>query len=540
MLEKKNIKGNYLWFSLFLFAFLGIYQLWKTQKAPIGDFTNYYFASRLYLDNQFDQQVYDPYTFNLKTRSLTDQPFYINYAPVPPLSVLAYIPFAQIKDFSNAKLMFNIIGFALFLLSYYRIIKYLQLENRPLITLVPAIFVSVILNNFYQGQAYFYLTACLLEAFLQWVKRRKLRASILFAIPIALKIFPVILLLFLINQKDVKTFFGTVFFSFFFSFSPAFFLPSEVVFEYFTDVLPRLFKGEINDPFTIYYQSAKVLINKLLVFDLHLNPNAYFDLPRVATLLHLLFQFIVLSGTIVLIRNRKTIAFAQFAIVVLAGLLLTGYGSSYSLLLLLPITLSIPIIIQKTQYKLVAFFLLFLACNVPIYKLLDQIVVFQFPRLYALVALLGLILLLLHPFKGSKPLKGDEVKVIGLVALLIIVKGLLSDFSTKPGGNYYLADGQFGIIHDYTFEEHQLHLSFLNKDGMQEANRTSSDWYWEDKNLVIKDHQIYLDGQQITFNTSHKKKAIRLNEGSILYLSDEGRGVGFYTLRVVKLNQTIN
>ena len=88
-----------------LWLLIGSYQLWLVRHAPIGDFANYYYASQALAENALPEaQLYEPYLFNRWVDQRAPSPVFVNYAPVPPVSVLAYLPFAKIPNVYRAKL----------------------------------------------------------------------------------------------------------------------------------------------------------------------------------------------------------------------------------------------------------------------------------------------------------------------------------------------------------------------------------------------------------------------------------------------------
>src|SRR5262245_21921676 len=69
-------------------------------KAPIGDFGNYYFGSRLRWQGTPAAGLYDPCRFNALVRQepgMQDERFFLNYTPVPPFSLLFYAPFTKLS-----------------------------------------------------------------------------------------------------------------------------------------------------------------------------------------------------------------------------------------------------------------------------------------------------------------------------------------------------------------------------------------------------------------------------------------------------------
>ena len=74
-----------------------------------------------------------------------------------------------------------------------------------------------------------------------------------------------------------------------------------------------------------------------------------------------------------------------------------------------------------------------------------------------------------------------------------------------------------------------------NQVGSQQTVVPIRDSIWIDTELEIIDHQVYLGGRRLTESNSKKRLARRLNSDRLLFLSDEKRGPGFYTLRTIAL-----
>ncbi len=509
--------------SACIFLFTGCWLLMKSCDQPLGDYANYYCASWLLLEKEFDDQVYEPFLFNRICNERAPGPVFVNYTPVPPASAIFYLPFAGLKDALLSKFLFSLIGLLLFSISYYRLIRYFGIQANWGLLFAPMVFFTPFQNNILQGQSYLYLLACLMEGFRQWDQKRPLTAGILWAIPITLKIYPGILILFLLFRNDRRILFSTIGFSILFSLLPLAFFSPQITADYFLQILPRLFKGEINDPFSHFHQSAAALLNKLFAYDRHLNPLAPEHQPLFNVGLTWLYQISVLSAVFLLWSSEKTTVFFRFSMAFLAAFLLVSYGSTYSLMFLL--LLFIAWLLQKNQalrMRVGLTGLLALALNVPVYLLTDLNLILQFPRLFALLTVFLISAVLIRPrFEG---------KTVVFTTLIILFKGLLSDFPKPAEGAYYLEDNRYGIIYGYEFKDHQLSLIHLNEKGLQNTVIVSRDSIWQDPDLCLKNGQVFFQNRQITHSASRKRQPFRLNQNEIIYLSDEKRGVGFYTL----------
>ena len=481
----------------------------------------------MWVEGNFDQRVYDPYDFNVLANERAPEPVFLSYTPVPPISVVFYSPFVFFQTIYWAKFCFNVLGLFLFLLALYRLIRHLDINRTPFLILIPIIFYGPILNNFFQGQSYLYLLAFIFEAFRQWDRGRIILAAVWWSLAIALKIFPAILVLFLLFQKDKRIVFWVIGFAAVLSLSAFVFLPWEVPFNYFTKILPRLSQGQIHDPFAILFQSVDVLLKHCFVKDELLNSTPLWPSPWLAVVLSLLFKALVLSGTIWILVQEKGPVFLRFTMVLFAGLLLVGYGSSYSLMLALPLFVAITIWEIPLRLQLVLALLFLLFCNVPIYRLYEFPMFLQFPRLYAMLAVMGLMFWQLRP--------SFDVKIGGLILGLMLIKGLVFDFYKADLNEYYLAEISYGIVDHYDYKEGVLSLSYFDQYGMQQREFPISDRLKTDPELSVVNNQVYYQGRQMTDNKGQKKQPMLLNNDEILYLSDEGRGVGFYILRRVKM-----
>jgi hypothetical protein len=101
-----------------------------------------------------------------------------------------------------------------------------------------------------------------------------------------------------------------------------------------------------------------------------------------------------------------------------------------------------------------------------------------------------------------------------------------------------LKDGPI-LIYDYKLEtrpeDNHKYLTANFWDGEDKV------LFWKQsfrtaESLDLKDNQVFYNNQQLTFDKSNKLKPILIDNKTILYLSDYERGIGFYTLRAIKIN----
>ena len=90
-------------------------------NKPVGDFGNYYYASKFLLNSQFGDWVYDPSVFNLKIYELGQRDFFLNYNP-PPIVAIFYLPFT-LFNVVWAKTIWNLLNCFILIFCLYRVQK---------------------------------------------------------------------------------------------------------------------------------------------------------------------------------------------------------------------------------------------------------------------------------------------------------------------------------------------------------------------------------------------------------------------------------
>ncbi|MEO8088577.1 MAG: glycosyltransferase family 87 protein, partial [Bacteroidota bacterium] len=398
MFKDRNFLGS------ILFVGLGIFFSAFYFQSPIHDFGNYYFGSKFALQGINIHDIYEPYKFNLLIRELPDlrgQQFLENYAVVPPFTLLCYIPFSFI-DIYTAKLFFNLFSVLVFCFFLFRLLRHLEINSR-LVFLLPLLLIVPFRNNILFGQTYLLLTGLLMAGFIFEQKKKNIIAALFYAIPIALKISPAILLFYLLARKNFKVFFLVILFTSLFFLSAIYFTGWNFMQQYIFDFIPRMSENEINNPYATTYQSITVLLRNLFIPDLLLNPAALFNS---------VFAFKIFSGLLTgilffffarqLLKSKDN--FAAFSFTLLSGCLLTAYTSSYSLIFLLPFCITA---IKNTRGSFTFSFassrlsglremisspaayllLIFLICTIPVNAFQSLPLLLRFPRLYLLLIL---------------------------------------------------------------------------------------------------------------------------------------------------------
>ena len=90
------------------------------------------------------------------------------------------------------------------------------------------------------------------------------------------------------------------------------------------------------------------------------------------------------------------------------------------------------------------------------------------------------------------------------------------------------------LIYDYQIENNQLTYFYWNEKG---ENKDSIPFKSASSiHLEIREDKTIYKNKTLTFESSNKLKPMLLDDKTVIYLSDYGRGIGFYTLRKIELH----
>jgi hypothetical protein len=515
---KKFFLKYYPFLPLLLLCF---FYACKAVAFPIHDFSNYYFGGKFLTEGNFDFRIYFPYEFNKAISGLGCQNIFASYAPNTPFLAFLFSPFSLVPA-GTAKLVFNCISISLFAFSIYRLFSFYKI-NPKFALLIPILFLVPIKNNLLFGQVYFLLFFLFAEGWLAYEKERWKLMALFWGLAILLKVFPMLLLLFLLFRKQWKPLFYLIASCVLLFGISLIFTGVDIWFFYLKEVLPKASNGEIATAFVPNYQSVFMFLKELLVFDATDNPNAIFNCPVLFSALILAYKIVVLGLGFFISRKSSTLLYAV-SYWVLAMILLSPYGSTYTLILLLFPFLTVLKSEISNVKKVVFFVALFLISNLPLSFFLANQFPFSYLRMFVLLLLFVLFLI------QSRQKINWKFLAAACFAPMILVLSFKKNEMVKS--TILLKNGPI-LIYDYEIKSNQLTYFYWSEKG---GNKVSVPFKIVSAlELDIKENQIVAKGKIITFDASHKYKPMLIDNKTIIYLSDYDRGIGFYTLRKIML-----
>jgi hypothetical protein len=517
---------RYLWFIPLLLALaFGLHRSWS---APPSDFAGYYYGSQALIHGRYPD-AYDMAKLNDRIAAEGSHDVFVSYTPFPPFTSLVFAPFLIFR-MDVAKIVYNCISIAFFLITLWRITRFLSTPGY-LILALPVIFFIPLVNNLAFGQSYLLLVTLLTEGYLAYRKQQRILSSLLWAAAILFKLTPAFLFLFLLLRRRYRE-------ALYLGIACALLLLPSVLINgfaawkfYIGTVIPRMNHGELNDSFTYIFQSAFMLLKRAFRYDQLLNPNPIADNPWLFTLGLALFKALILTPALLLTRREKDDLF-PFTVWIAASMLISPNGSSYSLILLLLPLLGLawhhsPLF--RPPLPIFAALLLAAACAIPVTRFGSLTLPAQFFRLY---------LLLLFYFLLCRQRHNWNLILFSALSVLFFALDIRGNLPDNDIGSYLLTKEEHLLIDSFTARDNHLIYFWRDDKGRHEEETDYPIQSLTEDSLSLKDNQIWYKGKQLTHTSDRKAKPALVNGDYIIYLSDKNRGFEFYTLRKIKPDGT--
>jgi Glycosyltransferase family 87 len=511
-----------------LFTVVGFILVWIYSTRNMNDYSNYYYGSKLLLEKKFDCTTYDPEIFNQYVVAHEDDPSFSNYTPVPPFSAFVWIPFTFALPILS-KVIFACISLLIFA---FAIRKLQDTMAAPSWSFMLALLVSLIYplrSEIIAGQSYLLLISLLVGGYLASQEKKYWLAALLWALAIHLKIFPAIILIGLGAMREWKQLAYTIAATIVLFLFSLLFLPYAIWDNYLFHILPRLSAGEINDPWATSYQSLRVLLNQWLVHDDLLNPKTANYYPQLVKIISAIFTFIWLGIGILVSLHKKSNRYALFSSWIIIGLLISGYGTVYSLLLLFfPAFSFISDESISITRKRIFISLLFLICTLPLSLFEHGPFPIHFLRFFLVLIISMVYFSRFYPFRFHW----------GILAAIPFIVPAFFNSSIENNSRYFLKEEPKTALLNTELvpRDGKLNILFRSSNGYILGHTIAINGMIKpDSRLTIRENKLYFENKLILAGTDNKKQALLLNDTLAVYLSDQNRGVGFYTVRCISL-----
>ncbi len=485
---------------LAFFAFAIALFCWKGEKE-LGDYCNYYGAGELQSKDLLDADIYDVIVFNERLESSSSISCFGNYQPNTPVIALFMQPFLK-WEAQSSKFWFVLLGLLLFLYASYVVCKEFSINYFYLILVAP-VFLVPLINNIKLGQLYFFLFFFIFQGLVFYQRGYKAAGAFFWSVAILLKIFPVILIFFLCFKRAWLTLTYLISFSGLLLLACISLQSIDLWAYFFLEVVPRAMDGQSHHPFTVSAQTAFMFIKNMTVYDAMFNREPLFDSPLLFYVLKTIVQIGFFGLAAIHTSRNSSENLCVLCFWLIAALLVTPLGSTYSLIFWMPLFL---VLFQRrglNALTLIPLILVGLAANIPL-KYLPEGLPF-----------LKLLLLVISFFIVTVD---DQSKVKWRHALIFIpVFICLNTFSFFNFESY-----SQGIPLN---SENELIVSSLREENGYLVYELY-DWSGR-REVITNEYTGELECQWLIERLEKPRKVCTSSNGYDYYLSDQARGIGF-------------
>ncbi len=514
---------------------LCLYVLVVSYTAPLHDFSNSYFSARLLHEGIAPETViFDIHAFNTYIWDLGYKNVFVDFYVNSPFTLAVFYPLAYIENPYVAKFVFNSFSIIFFLTSLYVLAKWTLAHEKWILLCIPVLFYVPIRNQILFGQSYFCVLFCVVMGFYFWEKKKMLRGSLFLGFAALFKFFPVFYAIPLFVQKRWKLMMISSV-SGLCSIAIGILITGYPLWElYFTDILPHTFLSKTTTDYRVNYQSLEVFLKYLFVEDAYYNPRAWIADERIFIILKSVFKAIVIGSAIAISLQKKKHTSVLLAIWVTVLFLIQSRTATYAQVLWV-----IPLFVVLAQpkmtlgYKILGIVCIVCICNFPFHKLQSMPLYIQFSRLWLVL------LFSIYCYRVvSRTIYLKPIILILVLMLPTIVVALKA--RTEDGSTYVLSEKKHFMIYDFFNQNGKLAYKTLGKNG-DEINVTAYPvTRFDTTSVVLKDHDLYLNGQLIPTATALKKKPVLVDNSKIYFLTDHRSRRAAFTLKCITINHKID
>ncbi|MCU0430731.1 MAG: DUF2029 domain-containing protein [Cytophagaceae bacterium] len=489
--------------------------------SEIGDFGNYYFGSSVFLDGNFSILNYQGLShFNQQIRSYYQGIYFENYAPVPPFSVLFYLPLTLLPLFWS-KFLFNLFGWLLCGISVHYFIKVNNLHVQKEHLFIPLVLFYPIYHTFAQGQSYFIILAIILFSFCFERQGRWIVSSALLSIAISLKIFPAFFLLYFLIGKKWKSLFAVGVSMTLLHLPLVPMLGLDTLLHYVGEILPRLASNDVVGAFYYSNQSFQTLLLQLFYPESMHNPNPLFSMPWLVPLGEAILVSFVFAR-LWLERKKGEVSF--FSFLSLGMILCSRYNPIYAQLLLFPFLWMIPLLFESGKVRWILWVTIALAFWSAVFMHGRLPFFLRFFRIEALI-----FVFLFSAYHRSLP----SIRLLSFVFVFMAFIRVLGFTYESPV--YASHQASKGVLYHYEVQQDSLVVYGTMGNVDTRESFPISKKVFEDSALTIKGSTLCYGDQVLAKGKYTILKPLRWGEDSVIVMSDLHQGLYMYKLMLIPL-----
>jgi hypothetical protein len=272
------------------------------------DFPNYFTAAKIVADGGNTDRLYDNGWFQDQMRRYQiGKPSEGEFKPFPPPTALLLLPLARLQPLAALRVLtcVSVLCLICSIILLAKILSWSLVDSTVFVLLSG----YAVLGALRLGQPYILVSLSCILGYYARLKGRPLLAGICFGLFTPIKYLPVVFLVYFAFRKEWKVVLGGAAAILMVTAVSVGILGWQIHEDFLSSVLGNhlIAKLDLQNPFTVSYQSFDSLFRRLFIYDPTLNPQAPFALPRfqgIAVLITKASILLAAIGTLVKLARR--------------------------------------------------------------------------------------------------------------------------------------------------------------------------------------------------------------------------------------------
>jgi hypothetical protein len=318
------------------------------------DFPNYFTAAKIVADGGNADRLYDNEWFQDQMRRYQiGKASEGEFKPFPPPTALLLLPLARLQPLDALRVLtaVSILCLICSIILLAKILSWSLVDSTVFVLLSG----YAVLGALRLGQPYILVSLACIVGYYARLKGRPLLAGICFGLFTPVKYFPVVFLVYFAFRKEWKVVLGGAASILMVAAVSVGILGWKIHEDFLSSVLGNhlIAKLDLQNPFTVSYQSFDSLFRRLFIYDATLNPQAPFALPRLQGIAVLITKASILLAAIGALvklarRSHQGATGPSIGILGVVTLLLAPATAAYHFVLLwLPVGLLIDYFVRE-------------------------------------------------------------------------------------------------------------------------------------------------------------------------------------------------
>jgi hypothetical protein len=315
------------------FVWKGFVPAWRSLNT---DFPSYYVAARVFAQGNSLTRVYDWIWFQRQKDHAGIENRVVPFSPLTLYSALPIVPLTSFQPLTAKRywLIINLffLGFTAFALH--------RMTNMSRVRIAILMFLAIepLQKHFLYGQLHILVLALLVLSLWLYLKERPFEAGAIIAVASAIKIYPIVCTLYFLRKRQWRVVAGIAAGTVLLGILAVYLFGLQVNRIYLEQLLPRIIRGEVIDPYNLRWNSFTAVIRRLFIFEPELNPQPLMNLPAAFAILLAFTQALLFVPLLWLISSKRAVAEKEefeYGTFLAAVMLLSATPASYHYVVLI-------------------------------------------------------------------------------------------------------------------------------------------------------------------------------------------------------------